>query len=298
MRLACCSLLLFTLTAVPAPTDAAELAPPLMAREEVDLPLIASFGTIWLVTELGLKDQFTAPAFDPLMYQEIGDGDRSAIGQWDPDQATVSDVLLYTSFALPFAINGIDDLVWRNDRQDAPRWFWTDAVVLLEAVFLAGAITNMAKWAFTRYRPYMYIPYADVETYSEILRHEDERVRDEFEEAVEDNDAALSFWSGHSALTFSAMTASATLMTYKHLNDHPAPLIAMWGGTIAYGLTVAILRVRSGKHFPSDVIVGGVVGAACGLVIPALHRNRMAMPVAIAPYATREGGGVGVTALW
>lgn len=298
MRLACCSLLLLTLTVVPAPGTASELLPPLTAREEVDLPLIVSFGAIWIVAELGLKDQFTAPDFDPLIYQEIGDGDRSAIGLWDPDLATVSDVLLFSSFVIPFAINGIDDLIWGSQRQDAPRWFWTDAVVLLEAVFFAGAITNMAKWAFNRYRPYMYIPTAAPDTYADILQSNDSDHRDEFEEALEDNDGSLSFWSGHSALVFSAMTASATLMTYKHLQDHPAPLIVMWAGTIAFGASVAILRVRSGKHFPSDVIVGGIVGAACGVVIPALHRNRAALPVAVAPIASREGGGLALTAVW
>ncbi len=297
MRLACSLTLLLTLTVAPAPASASEIPPPLTAREEVDLPLVASFGALWLVTELGLKDQFAAPDFDPLTYQEIGEGDRSAIGLWDPDLSTASDVLLYSSFAIPFAIQGIDDLVWGAQRQDAPRWFWTDTVILLEAVFFAGALTNMAKWAFNRYRPYMYVPTASPEEYAGILQGEDDS-RAEFEDAFEDRDAALSFWSGHSALVFSAMTTSATLMTYKHLGDHPAPLIAMWAGTIAYGLTVAVLRVRSGKHFPSDVIVGGLVGATCGLVIPALHRNRAVLPVAVAPIADREGGGVAISAIW
>jgi membrane-associated phospholipid phosphatase len=38
--------------------------------------------------------------------------------------------------------------------------------------------------------------------------------------------------------------------------------------------TVGTLRVLSGKHFPTDVLTGAVVGSALGWLIPELHRNK------------------------
>ncbi len=283
---------------VPRPAPAAEVDPPLFVREEVDLPLTLTFGTLWLMTELTLKDEFGAAPFDPLTYDAIGNADRAAIGNWNPGAARASDVLLYMSFGLPLLINGIDDLAWGGSRAAPGSWFWTDTVIALQTLFVTGALTNMAKWAFTRYRPYMYIVDGAPEVHASILAGpESERVA--YEEAVEDPDAALSFWSGHTSLTFAAMFATASLLTYKHLHDHPGPLFAIWGGALALGVTVGILRVEAGKHFPSDVLVGAVIGASAGIIVPALHRRRNGPPpVVIAPHASPEGGGLAVVARW
>ena len=150
--------LLLTL-ALGLPAMATEVQPPLLARETVDVPLTVAMGTLWLVTELNIKDELSAPAFDPSTYEHIGQVDRSAIGKWDPQLADVSDVLLYASFAAPFILNGLDHAIWGKERASLGRWIWTDALLILESVFMAGALTNMAKWAFNRYRPFMYIKY-------------------------------------------------------------------------------------------------------------------------------------------
>ena len=36
--------------------------------------------------------------------------------------------------------------------------------------------------------------------------------------------------------------------------------------------TVGFLRVKGGKHFPTDVLTGLVVGAATGYLVPRLHK--------------------------
>ena len=44
------------------------------------------------------------------------------------------------------------------------------------------------------------------------------------------------------------------------------------------GSSVAIERVADGRHFPSDVIVGAVMGTATGIAVPLLHaRHRVSM---------------------
>ncbi len=292
------TLLLSTLVLTPAAT-AEPLQPVFTINEEVDLPLIVGLGTLWLVPELGLKDQFASPTFDAaLTYPHIGDMDRASMGQWDPTADLASDVLLGVSFGLPFLLNGVDDAVWGSKRADAARWFWADSVILMQAVAFAGALTNLAKLAFDRYRPYMYIIAEEAfeEDYDAILATEASRAS--YEEAIEDPDAGKSFWSGHTSLIFTAMCTSAALLTYKHLDDHPAPLFGLWGGTVAMGVAMAALRVQAGLHFPSDVIVGAIVGTATGLVVPALHRNRKPLPMVIAPSGGRDGGGVSLSLVW
>lgn len=279
------------LALVPRPAVAAEVEPPLFVREEIDLPLTLTFGAVWLMTELTLKDEFSSAPFDPLTYDAIGQADRAAIGNWSPSAARASDALLYTAFALPLLINGIDDIAWGGSRATPGSWFWADAVIAMETLFFAGALTNLAKWAFTRYRPYMYILDAEPETHASILAGPASD-RMAYEEALEDPDASLSFWSGHTSMAFAAMFATASLLTYKHLQDHPGPLFGIWGGALALGVTVGILRVEAGKHFPSDVVMGALIGAATGIVIPSLHRRRSGPPpVVIAPHAGPDGGG-------
>lgn len=295
MRPVAVLLLLFNVLVSTPPAQANEVQPPLLVREEVDLPLTLAAGTLWLVTELGLREQFATP-FEPAPYERIGTMDRSAVGLWDPSLDKASDVLLVASFVTPFMFNTIDHAIWAGSRAQHGRWLWADAVIILEAIAIAGALTNMAKFAFTRYRPYTYIAGSDPETYDAI--QQDEELRTALQEAEEDPNSALSFWSGHTALAFTALCASATLLTYKHLDDHPGPLFAMWGGTIGAGIVMASLRVQAGMHFPSDVIVGAAIGAAIGLIVPSLHRNRALDDVAIAPLAIREGGGVAVLGRW
>jgi len=275
---------------------ASQVEPSVLAREEVDIPLTLGFGALWLVSNLGMQEQFSAPSFDASRYEHIGAMDRSVIGNWDPAADSASDVVLIASFVAPFLFNGIDHALWGKERAQLGRWIWSDVLIVFETVAIAGAFTNMAKWAYNRHRPYNYIAIHDTARYDEIQG--DEELRSLLQEETESNDAALSFWSGHTSLAFAALCASATLLTSKHLDDHPAPLFALWGGTIGAGIAVAMLRVQAGMHFPTDVIVGALMGSAFGVVIPALHRNRALSNIAIAPLTLREGGGLAISAVW
>ena len=54
------------------------------------------------------------------------------------------------------------------------------------------------------------------------------------------------------------------------------PYLAATGVTAWTG----VLRVRAHKHFPSDVLVGGLAGAAVGILVPELHRSEKLSVVA------------------
>jgi len=82
-------------------------------------------------------------------------------------------------------------------------------------------------------------------------------------------DDHFSFFSGHSAITATAAT-TAILMV---LNQ---PNMSTWGKAAAYSagglaLTTAILRIEAGKHYPSDVVTGILVGVAVAVINTKLH---------------------------
>ena len=82
-------------------------------------------------------------------------------------------------------------------------------------------------------------------------------------------DDHFSFFSGHSAITATAAT-TAILMA---LNQ---PNMSTWGKAAAYSagglaLTTAILRIEAGKHYPSDVVTGILVGVAVAVINTKLH---------------------------
>jgi hypothetical protein len=86
-----------------------------------------------------------------------------------------------------------------------------------------------------------------------------------------------SFFSGHSALSFT----SASLICAHHealdLFESGADLATCISGFVAAG-TIATLRVVGDMHYMSDVLSGAIVGTAVGLGIPLLHHYRRAQP--------------------
>jgi undecaprenyl-diphosphatase len=54
---------------------------------------------------------------------------------------------------------------------------------------------------------------------------------------------------------------------------------------------VSYERVRSGNHFPTDVIAGSMAGAAVGVLVPHLHRHAEEAPPVWIGAAPVPGGG-------
>lgn len=176
--------------------------------------------------------------------------DQSALRQ-DPQRrrqaAELSDHALNASLILPFSL-----FLDRKIRRD-----WLDVTLLyIEAQALSN---NLYAWSpfgptfVDRMRPVAY--YAEVPL--------DERM---------DNKTRQSFFSGH---TSSVATASF-FMAKVYTDYHPQTTGKKW---LFYGLAavpptfVGIYRIKALRHFPSDVVVGGIVGAASGILIPHLHKK-------------------------
>ena len=126
-----------------------------------------------------------------------------------------------------------------------------------ESLLLAHAITQVLKPAIARPRPFTYLPAGERPTakgYDVSTEH-----------------AFLSMPSGHAASSFAAASYAATDNLLSHPDggstEHVA--VAAIGGLFA-GFT-SNLRILAEQHFPSDALVGGLIGMASGVSIPLLH---------------------------
>lgn len=117
----------------------------------------------------------------------------------------------------------------------------------VQNVWITANLTQTVKMLALRNRPYTQVPgFVSTQT-----------------------DDHFSFFSGHSAITATAAT-TAIMMALSQ------PNMSSWGKTAAYSagglaLTTAILRVGAGKHYPSDVVTGILVGVTVAVINTKFH---------------------------
>ena len=192
--------------------------------------------------------------------------DRVAVTQsLEPKADTYSNVALWTTVG--FAV--LDPILsgLRNGWDAA----LVDAVMYAESVSLAEALTDVTKIAVRRPRPIDYIQCEHSVTGS-----------------CANTDVELSFFSGH-ASTVASIAATATYLAFVRAPDSPRPWITLAAGTLMTGF-VSYERVRSGNHFPTDVIAGSFAGAAIGVLVPHLHRHSQEAPHVWVGIAPASGG--------
>lgn len=168
--------------------------------------------------------------------------DRPAAYNWSKGAALGSDILLISSLTYPSLL-----LIDKDIRKD----FGKVGAIWAETMFLSTGITNLTKALVKRNRPYTYNP--DVPLHKR-----------------EERDSRYSFFSGHSSVTASMCFMSAKVFTDYHPNHKALPYI--WTGAAIIPAATAFLRWRAGKHFFSDILVGYLVGATVGFIVPHLHK--------------------------
>ncbi len=188
--------------------------------------------------------------------------DRTAITQTvDPSASTYSDIGLYT--AIGFAV--LDPMFsGLRDGWDAGL---VDAVMYAESLSITLFVTDVTKIAVRRPRPIDYMNPADKTS----------------------TNLELSFFSGHASST-AAVAATATYLAFVRAPGTARPWITLAAGTLLTGF-VSYERVRSGAHFPTDVIAGSMAGAAIGVLVPHLHRHETEGPSLWIGAAPAAGGG-------
>src|SRR6059058_1310665 len=76
-----------------------------------------------------------------------------------------------------------------------------------------------------------------------------------------------SFPSGHASLAFAAATTYLVIARREQLPHRARNAILLYAGAVG----VAVLRVTGGKHFPTDVAGGAVLGSGIGWLTATVH---------------------------
>ncbi len=79
-----------------------------------------------------------------------------------------------------------------------------------------------------------------------------------------------SFFSGHTSHVAASTFFTAKVLT--DINPDGSNNSLYWITAATIPAITGYLRVKGGKHFPTDVIVGYAVGALVGILVPELHK--------------------------
>ena len=234
---------------------------------KVDAPIIAAGVGLsaYGLTLMKNKEGLTLEEINTQTREDVNSFDRFSAG-WDSESADFySDFPFYGSFAAPLGLL-LNDRI--NDK--------TKQVVILyvETMAVTGALFTMTNGNVVRNRPLTYSP--DVSD-TEKMRANSQN----------------SFYAGHTAATASASFFAAKVFHDFYPESPARPYV--WAAAAAVPATVGYLRLRAGKHFLSDNLIGYTVGAAAGILVPQLHKKTNKRDISLVPVSGRNFNGALLT---
>lgn len=206
------------------------------------------YGTHLFIKFTRDRDSAKEHGLERLHKSDINFVDRSMMHSYSRALDLTGDIALACTIAAPFALaihQSRDNII-------------TEAVMYAETLLLAHGVKELTKDVVIRWRPYCY--YDD--TRSKLLK---------------DDDSGKSFMSGHSAMAFTS--ASFLTTVYAHLHPEGKNKYLVAGGSFAAAAVVGTLRILSGNHFFTDVLVGAAWGTFAGWLVPQLHYCQEDKPV-------------------
>lgn len=231
----------------PQPTTPTTKQPPTLRNHLlVHAAFVVGGGAIWIFSETAFKsslapdvcrwcqpDGFDTWVRDGLRWKNTGRADT--LSSIAGFTLTPAVPLILTA-AATFRARGPDDGL-------------DDALSIIEAGVAASLIDQGVKFAAGRQRPFVHFNTDPTRPH--------------------DSDDNLSFFSGHTSLAFSIAVAGGTVSSHRHQKIAPW----VWGLGLAFASTSGYLRIAADKHYATDVLAGGVVGAAVGYFGPTLFHT-------------------------
>jgi len=195
---------------------------------------------------------FTTTELEVLNTQNINAFDRVATNHFSLRAHETSNYFWYGSQALPFIL-----LAGEISRKEFPKVF----LLYTETALLNAGLTLLTKYTVRRPRPFNYDPNTSLEKKMDV-------------------NAKASFFSGHTSVAANNSFFAAKVFSDYYPNSKWKPIV--WTAAVTIPAITGYLRVRGGRHFPTDVIAGYLVGAAAGYLVPHLHRaTKKAKPLTL-----------------
>jgi len=228
-----------------------------------DIPalVLASAAAVTPILQRETPPAWCAPLCDA---SRVNAFDRPTAAVYRPAWARVTDVTVATLVVTPIVVMAADEGVAN---------MLSDLVVVAETQLIASGFASLTSAAVRRPRPYMYSEAAPLADRQQA-------------------DGAFSFFSGHTTNAFAASLVLYSTLKRRH-PDSPAANIAL-SGTLAAASLVGTGRILAGKHFPTDVFAGALVGSSMGILVPALHASGLS----VSPAPVGGSPGLSVSGFW
>jgi membrane-associated phospholipid phosphatase len=191
--------------------------------------------------------------------------DRGNLGYYDESIDKASYIPFYVSFAWPVVMMVADG--------DQTRHIGQVLDMYIETMAVTGAMFTLTDGLVNRSRPLVYGDNTPM----------DRRLT---------NNSQRSFYAGHTAATAASSFFTAKVFSDMNPDSKLKPFI--WGAAVALPAVVGYMRYKSGQHFLSDNVVGYVLGAATGILIPQWHKTKKSDKMSILPSFAPGTQGVAI----
>ena len=230
-----------------------------------DVPVIAAgIGlSVYGVHLIDNKEPLTEEKLNTMSKEDIPFFDRGNAGFYSPTADNNSYIPFYASFVVPVGLM----LANKNERQHAGQVL----VMYLETMSITGALFTMSAGLIDRSRPLVYGTKASF----------DKRV---------DANAQRSFYAGHTAATAAASFFAAKVFADFNPDSKYKPYV--WAMAATLPAIVGYFRYEAGMHFLSDNVIGYVIGAGTGILVPQLHKTKIMKNVTFLPAVGAKYKGI------
>ncbi len=208
---------------------------------------------------------------DPLTEEEVALLDPMDVNAFDrgaiarKQEMPAGDLLLFGSVFLPLTF-----FAHEETRKD----MGTLAVLAGEVIVFQWGLNFMTKVLTERIRPYCYDENTPISEKTTV-------------------NSKLSFYSGHTS-TAAAMSFFVAKVFSDYLSNADVKFV-IWTSAVVYPALTGLLRVDSGSHFPTDILIGYVTGALIGYIIPVLHKSKLKDNLAIHPVFSSDYVALGMS---
>ncbi|WP_434381357.1 phosphatase PAP2 family protein [Melittangium boletus] len=238
-------------------------------------------GALWITTEAVFKSQLAPSACRWCDRSSDGTDTLNAVDRWGRGVAarteqgrhawnTWSNVVDFG--VLPVGVLGAQYLLGSSNGA-SPRHAAEDATIIVESAVVAAVVNQAVKFAVGRERPFVHV------------LDEEQKAR-----TKHPSDNNLSFYSGHTSLAFSLVTAAGTV---SELRGYDKSWL-IWAVGLPAAASVGVMRMGADKHYFSDVVVGAAAGSLFGVAVPLLlHGRRSATPDVGPGVSMRMSGNLG-----